>query len=93
MRPSANKQESPLTGEVEIDESNFGARRVKGMSPLEALRSATVNAADLLGIDDRGTISAGKLADIVAVPGNPLKDITATERVSFVMKGGVVYKR
>ncbi|MCH7573917.1 MAG: amidohydrolase family protein [Candidatus Marinimicrobia bacterium] len=63
------------------------------MSPLEALRSATVNAADLLGIDDRGTISAGKLADIVAVPGNPLKDITATERVSFVMKGGVVYKR
>ena len=71
----------------------FGAYVKAGMSPLNALRSATVNAADLLGVDDRGTISAGKLADIVAVPGNPLKDITVTERVSFVMKGGVVYKR
>lgn len=63
------------------------------MSPLEALRSATVHAADLLGVDDRGILATGKLADIVAVPGNPLEDITATERVSFVMKGGVVYKQ
>lgn len=61
-----------------------------GMSPLEALRSATINAADLLGVDDRGLIAAGKLADLVAVPGNPLEDITVTERPAFVMVGGRV---
>ena len=71
----------------------FAAYVEAGMSPLEALRSATINAAELLGVDDRGRIAKGLLADIVAVPGNPLEDITATERVSFVMKGGVVYKR
>ena len=63
-----------------------------GMTPIAALRSATVNAADLLGKADRGTIAAGKLADIVAVPGNPLEDITATERVQFVMVGGRIVK-
>jgi imidazolonepropionase-like amidohydrolase len=64
-----------------------------GMSPAAALRT-TANAAALLGIDDRaGTIAAGKFADIVAVPGNPLTDITATERVSFVMKEGAIVKR
>jgi imidazolonepropionase-like amidohydrolase len=63
-----------------------------GMSPAAALRSATSIAASLLGVDDRGTLAAGKLADIVAVPGNPLSDITAMERVSFVMKDGVVVK-
>jgi Imidazolonepropionase and related amidohydrolases len=63
-----------------------------GMSPAAALRSATTVAASLLGIDDRGTLAAGKLADIVAVPGNPLDDITAMERVSFVMKDGAVVK-
>lgn len=63
-----------------------------GMAPSAALRSATSVAADLLGVDDRGTLAAGKLADIVAVPGNPLTDITAMERVSFVMKDGVVVK-
>ncbi len=61
-----------------------------GMSPLEALRTATLYAADLLGVKDRGTIEAGKLADLVAVPGDPLKDITATERVSWTMVGGRV---
>ncbi len=61
-----------------------------GMTPLDALRSATVAAADLLGVDDRGVVAAGKLADLVAVPGNPLEDITATERVSWVMLGGKV---
>ena len=64
----------------------------QGMSPLDALRSATVNAADLLGVSDRGLIAAGKLADLVAVPGDPLRDITATERVSWVMQGGKVIK-
>ena len=47
----------------------------------------------LLGVDDRGTIAPGKLADLVAVPGNPLEDIRVMERVAFVMKGGVVVRR
>lgn len=59
-----------------------------GMSPLEALRTATVHAADLLGKDDRGVIAPGMLADLIAVPGNPLDDITVTEDVRFVMLGG-----
>ncbi len=64
-----------------------------GMSPAAALRSATSVASTLLGLDDRlGTIVTGKLADIVAVPGNPLDDIHQTEHVFFVMKDGVVVK-
>ena len=70
----------------------FAAYVKLGMKPLDALRSATINATDLLGKTDRGTIAAGKLADLVAVPGNPLEDITATERVVFVMLGGKVVK-
>jgi imidazolonepropionase-like amidohydrolase len=62
----------------------------QGMTPLEALRSATLYAADLLGKTDRGVIEAARLADLVAVPGDPLRDITATERVSWVMQGGKV---
>jgi imidazolonepropionase-like amidohydrolase len=65
-----------------------------GMTPMQAIQTATRNAADLLDMSDRiGTVEAGKLADIVAVPGNPLNDITAMERVGFVMKDGVIYKR
>jgi len=69
--------------------------RVKyGQTPPEALRSATVTAAELLGMQkDVGSIEPGKLADIVAVKGDPLADITALEHVDFVMKGGVVYKK
>ncbi len=70
----------------------FGVLVKRGMQPIEALRSATIHAADLLGVDDRGVIETGKLADIVAVPGNPLEDITVTERVSFVMLGGQIFK-
>jgi imidazolonepropionase-like amidohydrolase len=64
-----------------------------GLTPMAALNAGTLNAAKLLGWDARvGSLAAGKLADIVAVPGDPLADIHVTERVSFVMKGGVVYK-
>lgn len=63
-----------------------------GMSPADALRTATVHAAELLGTTDRGTIAAGKLADLIAVDGNPLEDITATQRVVYVMQGGKVLK-
>jgi imidazolonepropionase-like amidohydrolase len=64
-----------------------------GMTPAEALRSATSDAAELLGWQDQiGSIEAGKFADIVAVPGDPLQDITVLEKATFVMKGGEVYK-
>ncbi|HVF97440.1 MAG TPA: amidohydrolase family protein [Flavisolibacter sp.] len=64
-----------------------------GMPPMEAIKAATVNAADLLGMKDQlGSIEAGKLADLVAMDGDPLKDTTAFGRVIFVMKNGVVYK-
>jgi imidazolonepropionase-like amidohydrolase len=65
-----------------------------GMTPWEALRTATVTAAEMLGQTGKlGTIAPGALADIVAMTDDPLLDITATERVSFVMKDGVVVKR
>lgn len=65
-----------------------------GLPPARALLAATRHAADALGrLADLGTIEAGKLADLVAVPGDPLADIRAMERVSFVMKDGVVYRR
>lgn len=64
-----------------------------GMTPMQAIQSATVAAADLLERpNDLGAIEAGKFADIVAVSGDPLRDITELERVRFVMKGGEVYR-
>jgi imidazolonepropionase-like amidohydrolase len=64
-----------------------------GMTPMQAIRSGTAVTAELLGWSDKvGTIEAGKWADIVAVSGDPLKDITELQRVKFVMKAGVVYK-
>ncbi|MFK8040854.1 amidohydrolase family protein [Congregibacter sp.] len=69
------------------------SRMVKfGMTEVQALQAATVNAAALMKRDDLGAIREGFLADIVAVNGNPLENISVTESVSFVMKGGVVYK-
>jgi imidazolonepropionase-like amidohydrolase len=62
----------------------------RGMTPLQAIRAATTVAAELIDVDDRGRLEAGLLADIIAVPGNPLDDIGMTEQVHFVMKGGVV---
>jgi len=64
-----------------------------GMAPMQAIRTGTSVAAELLGWSDKlGTIEAGKWADLVAVSGDPLKDITELQRVKFVMKAGVVYK-
>jgi len=64
-----------------------------GMTPMQSIIAGTSNAAKLLGWEDRiGTLAAGKLADVVAVPGDPLADIHVMEKPSFVMKNGVVYK-
>jgi imidazolonepropionase-like amidohydrolase len=64
-----------------------------GMPPMFTIQAATLNAAQLLRHDkDLGTVAAGKIADVVAVPGNPIDDISLMKRVSFVMKDGVVYK-
>jgi imidazolonepropionase-like amidohydrolase len=63
-----------------------------GMRPADAIRTATVNAADLLGVSDRGVIAPGKLADLIAVRGNPLEDVRVLEQVPWVMKGGEVVK-
>jgi imidazolonepropionase-like amidohydrolase len=62
-----------------------------GMSPLAAIRSATLAAADLMGVADRGALEPGLLADVVAVPGDPLADVRTLEHVDFVMKGGAVF--
>ncbi|HUQ32611.1 MAG TPA: amidohydrolase family protein [Pyrinomonadaceae bacterium] len=64
-----------------------------GLTPVQAIQAATVNAADLLGWSNRvGSIEAGRFADIIAVTGDPTKDVTELERVRFVMKGGMVVK-
>jgi imidazolonepropionase-like amidohydrolase len=76
------------------DNARQFAHMVKyGMTPREAIRAATVHAADLLGWSDRvGSLEPGKLADVIAVGGDPLADVRQLERVLFVMKGGEVVK-
>ncbi|MGH8441814.1 MAG: amidohydrolase family protein [Nevskiaceae bacterium] len=64
-----------------------------GLTPAQALRAGTMTGAEVLGVTDRGELAPGLLADIVAVSGDPLKDIKAVQDVSFVMKGGKVYKQ
>jgi imidazolonepropionase-like amidohydrolase len=64
----------------------------RGMTPMQALRAATVTSAELIGVEDRGRLAQGLLADIIAVPGDPSQDIKTTQDVRFVMKGGRVYK-
>ena len=77
-----------------IQAREFGLMTALGMSPAAALRSAGPGAADLLGVSAQvGTLEKGKEADIVAVPGDPLADIHATEKVFFVMKGGKIYRQ
>jgi imidazolonepropionase-like amidohydrolase len=63
------------------------------MTPLQAIQAATVKASELIGWQDRiGTIEVGKFADLIAVDGDPISDITTLEKVKFVMKGGKVVK-
>jgi imidazolonepropionase-like amidohydrolase len=82
------------SGVLEHDQvgKEFYAMVRRGMTPLHALQTATINAADLLGVDDRAELKPGLLADIIAVAGNPLDDIRVMEHVTFVMKDGVVIK-
>jgi imidazolonepropionase-like amidohydrolase len=76
-----------------LDAREFDLMVKNGMTPAQALISATASGADLLGLADKiGTLEPGKLADLVAVPGDPLQDIRQTEKVSFVMQGGRVIK-
>ncbi len=63
-----------------------------GMTPTQAIQSATINAAEALGRNDIGVLETGRFADIVAISGNPAQDVTLLENVAFVMKGGVVVK-
>ena len=75
-----------------VQRASSSAHMVRwGMTPMQAIQSATVNAAELLGFDTVGAIAPGRFADLVAVDGDPLKDVTLLETVTFVMKGGVVY--
>lgn len=64
----------------------------RGMSPLQAIRAATTVAAELIDVDDRARLEPGLFADVIAVPGDALSDITVTDQVRFVMKGGLVYR-
>jgi imidazolonepropionase-like amidohydrolase len=84
------KQEGPYHGEEAVEFANMVEY---GMTPMQALRSATSVGAENIGWGDRvGSIEKGKFADIIAVSGNPAVDITEMERVKFVMKGGQVYR-
>jgi len=71
----------------------FASLVSNGVPALHALKMATIHAADLLGVNDRGVIAIGKRADLIAVPGNPLQDIKVMEDVRFVMKRGTVYRK
>jgi imidazolonepropionase-like amidohydrolase len=64
----------------------------RGMTPLQSIQAGTINTAELFGLADRGKLEVGLRADIVAVPGNPLEDITVLQEVGFVMKAGAIYR-
>jgi imidazolonepropionase-like amidohydrolase len=72
----------------------FGYMVETGMAPAEAIRTATLHSAELLGVeDDTGTLAEGRWADVIAVAGNPLEDVSMLKQVGFVMKAGRIYKR
>ena len=84
------KQRGPYHGEMAAEFANMVEY---GMTPLQAIRSATSVGAENIGWGDRvGSIEKGKYADLVAVSGNPANDVTEMERVKFVMKGGQVFR-
>jgi imidazolonepropionase-like amidohydrolase len=83
--------DGPLAGNDPGREFESLVRR--GMKPVQAIQAATIRAAELLEVQDRGRLAAGSLADIVAVPGDPTQRIEAMKDVRFVMKGGVIYKQ
>lgn len=81
-----------LDDEPKFTTREFSALVTAGLTPLQALQTATTNAASLLGVD-AGALEAGKLADVIAIDGDPLKDVRVLEKVVFVMKGGVVVRQ
>ena len=84
---------APLRSRLRRSSSEFFMMVSLGMSPLDALKAGTSVDAELLGLQNRvGTLEAGKLADIVVMPGDPLQNIRQTEKVFFVMKEGVIYR-
>jgi len=81
-----------LDDEPKFTTREFSALVTAGLTPLQALQTATTNAASLLGVD-AGSLESGKLADVIAIDGDPLKDVKVLEKVVFVMKGGVVVRQ
>lgn len=90
-----------IAGGMDASEASFQGKNAQqltalvqlGLTPIETIRTQTLNAADLLGWSDLvGTVEPGRFADLIAVAGDPLADITELERVKFVMKGGLVVK-
>jgi len=69
------------------------SKALRGLSPVRALKAATSVAGELLARDGLGRLAPGKLADIVAMPGDPIADTSATAKVDFVMKDGIVYRK
>ncbi len=90
--PIALGTDAPLVPHGE-NAYEFKAMVDRGMTPLQSIQTGTIRTAELFGLDDRGRLKKGLRADIVAVPGNPLEDITLLQDVGFVMKAGVVYRR
>ena len=79
---------------MEDNPKEFAALVSVGIKPMDALAMATINSAQMMDLDEQlGSVEPGKLADLVAVVGDPLEDITVMEKVKFVMKEGSVYRK
>ena len=95
--PLALKSGVTIAYGTDLGEGNhameFGLLIAGGMTPMQAIFAATRDSAELIGAADRiGSVQAGRFADLVATTGNPLDDVTQFEQVSFVMKGGIIYR-